>query len=260
MDRCSQSARLESIVGEIVSSSKPSKISTQEASAHLSSLLRYDYSRALRRHFRERDIRGLVRELTRFLPALNQSVFDETDLRSLSNLATKFGVTVQAKHVSGPGGRTLRGFYVNDSSLLKTPLIYLNMANHPVGVAAAFWHEMGHHLTHKVFDRNNSKLRFLSFKTNYLAHLDQPEEIAADLLMALGCYPHSAAMALSNSGECHQRSQVPEHLADRAREYVRCVTGFEFSRRESVVTNLYALAGMIHVAKLRLTLLQEYAI
>ena len=80
-------------------------------------------------------------------------------------------------------------------SAFEAPLICLNMANHPVGVAAAFWHEMGHHLTHDLFGPERTKIA-LSFTTNYQAHLDQPEEIAADLVMVMGCYPRRAAEGL----------------------------------------------------------------
>lgn len=198
-------------------------------------------------------------ELGRFLPGLNQQVFRETDLGRLSKIAANFGVALQTRYIAGPKGRTLRGFYVNDRTILKAPLIWLNAANHPVGVAAAFWHEMGHHLTHEVFDGRQSKVG-LSFTTNYLEHLERPEEIAADLVMVLGCYPRRAAETVFDRTARKQPDSDFDRLASKARTYVRSATGFDFSAGASARANLYTLAGMIHVAKLRLALLREYGI
>ncbi|MHB8384459.1 MAG: hypothetical protein ACYDC3_19215 [Candidatus Binataceae bacterium] len=252
-----QPSGLDGLVAEIVSSSRPSGGSVRETAEHVGSLLRCEYGSALRKHFDDRDIQSLTHQLTRSLPSLNRRVFADTDLRRLSMIATQFGVTMRTEYLPSVSGRTLRGFYVNDTAVLKAPLICLNMANHPVGVAAAFWHEMGHHLTHDLFGPERTRIA-LSFTTNYQAHLDQPEEIAADLVMVMGCYPRRAAEGLFKATAGGKRAT--EQLPARVRDYVRSVTGFDFSRAESAVKNLYTLGGMIHVAKLRLALLQEYAI
>ena len=56
-----------------------------------------------------------------------------------------------ADRFEGSAGHSLRGFYVDDKRILERPSIWVNVAREPVGVAAAFWHEVGHHLTRRIF-------------------------------------------------------------------------------------------------------------
>lgn len=230
-----------------------------DAYTYLSALSRLDYGKALRLQFDRAEIHGLLKELRRSLPTLNREVFREIDLRRLAQTAATLGANVQARQFDNEEGRALRGFYVHDCAVLKRPLIVVNTCHHPVSVVAAFWHEMGHHLTHSIF-RNTHDHVSPSFSTNYHDHLNHPEEIVADMLTVLACYPGPAARRLFGDSAASATLPNAESLTAKVMPYVRSVTGFDFEKRFSSTDALRQLAGLIHVAKLRAALLKEYGI
>ena len=222
-------------------------------------LARRDYSAALRKHFDRRQLNEIFTEMRSQLPELNRKVFETLEVRRLGKIATELGAVLQARPFEGARGRALRGFYVNDRALRSGPLIFVNTAIHPVGVAAAFWHEVGHHLVKRMFDTRHTR-SILSFSTNYEGHLNDPEEIAADMLMVLACYPRPAASRLFRMSDSNHKNQEPGTMVAKIRPYIHAVTGWDFEKNTSPTENLHRLAGMIHVAKLRSTLLSEYEI
>ncbi len=252
---------LRAFIGDIVrvSDSRATKTELDDAHAYLSALSRLDYGSALRNHFDRAEIHELLKELRRSLPTLNREVFREIDLRHLAATAATFGANVQARQFDGEEGRALRGFYVHDYTVLKRPLIVVNTANHPVAVVAAFWHEMGHHLTHSVFGNTHDHVSPY-FSTNYHDHLNHPEEIVADMLTVLACYPKPAARRLFGDSTTSATRRSTESLTSKVMPYVRSVTGFDFERRLSWTDAMRQLAGVIHVAKLRAALLREYGV
>src|ERR1700674_3707184 len=132
---------LRAFIRDIVGLSDPRATRTEldDAHAYMSALSRLDYGSALRIHFDRAEIHELLKELRRSLPTLNREVFREVDLRHLAATAATFGANVQARQFDGEEGRSLRGFYVHDYTVLKRPLIVVNTANHLVSVVAAFW-------------------------------------------------------------------------------------------------------------------------
>ena len=66
----------------------------------------------------------------------------------------------------------------------KRPLICLNRAHHPVVVATAFAHEVGHHVTADLFSVPSESVR-LARLAGIEAHLSEPRELAADVLVSL---------------------------------------------------------------------------
>ncbi len=251
---------LDSLIGGILNvASAGRKPTLRSAKNYFRSFSRQDYATAVGKHFDRPQLLEILREMRTGLPTLNQEVFSITDPRRLASIATGLGAVLRTNAFEGSHGPSLRGFYVEDCGLLKQPLIWVNTATHPVGLAAAFWHEIGHHLTRRTFDHRAQPVSLL-FSTNYQDHVTDPQEIAADMLMVLACYPKPAAKRLF----CDSKGQVLRHdanqLVSKARPYVRSVTGFDFDSRISAKENLHRLAGMIHVAKLRSVLLSEYEI
>jgi hypothetical protein len=149
---------------------------------------------------------------------------------------------------------------VSDRALVGKPLIYVNTADHPVRVAAAFWHEAGHHLVKRIFDSRRVQTR-LSFSPVYQDHLDDPEEIVADMLLVLAGYPQHAALRLFNRpASIRALNQDPSRLVSTVRPYIRAISGWDFEETLTATENLERLTGMIHFAKLRATLLSEFEI
>jgi hypothetical protein len=223
------------------------------------SFAQIDYSAAVAKHFDRPQLGRIFGDLRRVLPTLNQEIFKTTDLLRLTAIAARLGVLLHAEPFDSVEGRALRGFYIHDREILKRPLICVNLANHPVAVAAAFWHEMGHHLTNGIFDEN-CDLRYSNFSTNYQDHFDDPREVAADMVLALAGYPSPAATTLFGGSPNGPHRPDLDLLLLRAQTYVRSVLDFEFEPQFAATENLSYLAGIIHVAKLRATLLNEYGI
>ena len=256
-----QAEGFESLIREILNAARNRGATTPigHVPARFRSFASRDYSAALHKHFDRRQLREIFTEMRSALPALNQKVFETLDVRRLAKIARELGAVLQARPFEGSKGRSLRGFYVSDHALLACPLIFVNTAIHPVGVAAAFWHEVGHHLARRMFDDSHTR-RNLSFSTNYEDHLNDPEEIVADMLMVLACYPRPAANRLFRRSDSNTHTQEPGPLISKVRPYIHSVTGWDFEKNTSPAENMQRLAGMIHVAKLRAILLSEYEI
>src|ERR1700676_209737 len=222
--------------------------SVRGAQKYFDSFSRQDYVAAIRKHYDRKQLQEILAEVRRILPALNRQVFRTMDPRRLGKIADELGVMLHADRFEGSEGRSLRGFYLDDTELLPRPAIWVNTATHPVGVAAAFWHEVGHHLTRRIFDAQHHQTSYF-FKTNHQEHLTDASEIAADMVMVLACYPKAAATKLFAKDRFPR--QDTDRLFSRVRPYVSSVTGFDFANQFSSQENLHYLAGIVHLAKLR---------
>ncbi|MGB6554473.1 MAG: hypothetical protein WBE78_13350, partial [Candidatus Binataceae bacterium] len=240
---------LNGLIREIVKNPRPRRTEpiAQDVEKYFRSFAALDYAAALDKHFDRWEFREILTEMRAALPMLNREVFAVLDQRRLAQIAAELGAVLHANPFEGCEGRSLRGFYVHNSDLVDRPLIGLNTANHPVAVAATFWHEIGHHLTSRIFDDSNALE--LTFNTNYESHLSDPREITADMLMVVACYPRSAATRLFGRPRTAARGNDPQALITRVRPYLLSVTGFDFKKDSAPAENLLYLAGMIHIAK-----------
>jgi hypothetical protein len=261
MSESVQAPQLHGLIREVLKSSKSgaAELKVRDTARYLASFSQLDYAAALQARFGRQLFRGVMSELRRLLPTLNREVFRGNDLRRLAKVAASFGAVLDAGSFAGPQGRTLRGFYVNDRTVLKRPLICLNTAGHPVGVIAAFWHEIGHHLTREIFGCHDGRLN-LSFTSNYQDHLENPEETIADAVMVLAAYPNAVARRLYGGSEREKANRQVGLLASRALGHLRSAVGFEFRTYAPDHENLHILAGTIHLAKLRQAMLEEYGV
>ncbi len=244
------------ILGSASRSSRKLTVSRIEEQFHSAS--RQDYARQLGALFDRRQMRELLADFRSALPALNAEVFRIREPRRLARVAAQLGARFQAERFEGEAGNSLRGFYIDDPGISRGPLICVNTANHPVAVASAFWHEVGHHLTNHTFDVSHPIQ--LSFSSSYEDHLGDPLEIAADVVSALAAYPKPAAQHLF--GEFVKTGKAPDidGLASRARTHLRSVAGFDFQLSVPAKENLHYLAGMMHFIRLRWVLFSEYGI
>ena len=231
----------------------------RDAAPYFQTVAQLDYGAALKSHFDRSQLQQVLKEVRKKLPTLNHEIYRVTELGRLSRIAKDFGVALQAHAFTGSDGAGFRGFYVNEAEVLKRPLIWVNTAAHPGAVAAAFWHEIGHHLTNRIWGGRHHPIR-LSFAANYHDHLADPKEIAADMVRVLGGYPKPTAVRLFGGANSERLAQDIDPLVAEARRHLRAVMGFDFQSCSSPKENLYYLGGMIHTAKLRMTLLTEYGI
>lgn len=260
MSNSKRDASLRDLIRSILEASSDAgdKATLREARTFFAKITRLNYRDALRELFDDWQMRELLREMRRSLPDLNHKVFSELRIDRLARRAADLGAILKAEPFAGERGWALRGFYVRADVTSSDPMVYVNTARDPVGVAAAFWHEVGHHLTHQILGESVEGPLYLSFTADYAAHLKSLDELSADIVMTLGCYPRHAAQRVF--ARKSSRNPRTDRLILSAREYVRRVAGLEFDDSNSVQENIYRLAGMIHLAKLRAALLSEYGI
>src|SRR5262249_15426165 len=109
------------------------------------------------------------------------------------DVTSSLNLHLQASPQQGPQGLALRGFYVqNKQRLIKRPIVYVNTAHHPGAISATFCHESGHHLTTAMFKPQGNEVH-LFFDADYTAHLNDPLELAADVVVSLAGYPEPVA-------------------------------------------------------------------
>lgn len=252
---------LQELIGEVLALCRfeAEPPSVEQAEEGLRVLTSLDYSRLLRRLFDRQEVSEIYREFSKALPELNSQVIRERAPQRLARIATDLGAGLNATPFAPDGGTGLRGFYVRQGDGIKRPLIYLNTADHPVVMASAFWHELGHHLTARLFDDQRSELR-LSFTTNYHLHLNDPLEASADILPILVGYPKAQATRLFARSLRGGSPPNIDLLVAKLRSHLHSISKFEFDPRFSAIQNLRYLAAMIHCGKLRWALLSEFDI
>jgi hypothetical protein len=231
----------------------------RSAEAYIRKVAALDYGAAVRKHFDGPQLRQMLKEMHNTLPTLNREVYRITELGGLSRKAAHLGVVLQAHPFKGSDATGLRGFYVNEAEILKRPLIWVNTATHPVAMAASFWHEVGHHLTNRIWGIRHHPIS-LSMGPDYRDDLADPKEIAADMVRVLAGYPQATARSLFGGPDMEALSHNVDQLVFKVLPHVQAVMGLDFQSRFSARENLYYLGGIIHVAKLRITLLSEYGI
>jgi hypothetical protein len=222
-----------------------------------------DYGRAVRACLSRAEVREIVSEAkSKAWPHLNDSPVRMGSVKEFAQRASALGADFRIAKMSWPTGLAVLGFYLGrDSGLDNRPLICLNGAHHPVVVGTAFIHEAGHHITAKLFSSRDESIQ-LSRHTGYEAHLSDPRELAADLLVSLGAYPRNMAVKLFESAPprkmlsgVDQQAELPvaaKAVNGLARRYGLDMEGLPEQQR------LQYQAGLIHFTRLRQALLVEY--
>jgi len=230
----------------------------------LSRLLRRDYVRDLRRSVGYRELCLLVEKATEVWPRLNRESMGVAPRERMARLAASMHLHFMATPYRGPEGLALRGFYVDRSDeLINRPLIYVNTAHHPVAVSATFCHEVGHHIASDVLDSGRGDPVHLFVDANYASHLDDPSELAADVIVALAAYPEPLARKIFGSDGIFgrivaQARELSEESFEQVRERIQGHFKVNFVEMKSAEQKLRYVTGMIHFAKLRWALLGEY--
>jgi len=222
-----------------------------------------DYGAALRSCLSRAEVREIVSEGKRQAwPQLNDDPVRVGSKREFAELASDLGAELRIANMSWPSGLALFGFYLGaDSGLDKRPLICLNGAHHPAAVATAFLHEAGHHITARLFSIRNETVQ-LSRLTGYEAHLCDPRELAADVLVSVAVYPRNMAAKLFDAasareiavsaGERIESSAPAKVVVETAHRYGVDLESLPMRKR------LQYQAGLIHFSRLRQALLEEY--
>lgn len=231
----------------------------QNARSGLSAIRDRDYGGAISAHFSRRELNAVLADFSRSVPALNRRKLRGTSPDHLRRTASRLGTDLQIGPVLGVEAQGLRGFYAGRNKLLKRPLIWVNSEQHPVALAASFWHEVGHHLSAGLLNYS-AEPAIWSFEAEYTEHLDDPLEIMADMMVCLGAYPKHLARVIFANVPGGDRDREADALLSVTRARMRETTGFDFTPERPPSQNLAYLAGMLHFGKMRLALLRTYDI
>jgi hypothetical protein len=228
-------------------------------------LFERDYARSLRKTFATADMKDLVGAACAIWPNFNRSPMGPPSMQLFAEVSAHLRLHFSSAPYRKQGGFAVRGFYVNKTpAALGKPLIYVNSAHHLLAVGTAFCHEVGHHLSADMFRPagEESEGARLYFGAEYSAHLDEPGELAADVMVSLAGYPKPLARQIfaSAAGDAmvlplgarggKAFAAVREHLRSRYR--------FDFAAVLPPAQKLHYLTGMIHYARLREALMAEY--
>jgi hypothetical protein len=252
---------------DIMKASSPSRglKGSRSMGEEIGFLQEHDYGRPLRRMLGRSEIREIITEARKSVwPHLND---DSVTLVSPSEFTHRWaglGVQFQLAKLRGEQGLALLGFYVRKLGRSRLPLICVNTAHHPAAVGAAFSHEMGHHLTARLFDSRKEHAQLLA-SAAYAEHLNDPEELAADVLVSLGVFPEGVARQIFMKPQTRKSSkgaveELPASGFGTMLEYMENSYGLNFGGPLSSPKKFQYLAALIHYAKLRQALLAEYDI
>ncbi|MGH7906993.1 MAG: hypothetical protein ACREP6_10225 [Candidatus Binataceae bacterium] len=258
---------IDGFLGEILrgaeTRSPAGAIAPQTTSAEIASLRELDYASALRKCLGRQQINELLRIARKKVwPQLNRRGVELIAPNEFPKRWSGLGVDFRTADWAWPEGLALVGLYIKRTKgLLERPLICVNTAHHPLMVGAAFDHEMGHHLITQIFDTRKEPARFLTY-TGYADHLHDPEELAADILVALAGYPQDEArrlFAAPNAAGDARRTAKASAL-DKAYSYVASRYGLDLEANLPIEKKLQCLAALIHYTRLRQAVLEEYGI
>jgi len=231
-------------------------------------LFKRDYARSLREKFGPAEMQDLVGAASTIWPNFNRSPMGPPSMQLFADVSAHLRLHFSSAPYRKQGGFAVRGFYINKTpQALGKPLIYVNSAHHLLAVGTAFCHEVGHHLSADMFRpaAQEREAARLYFGAEYSAHMDDPVELAADVLVSLAGYPNPIARQMF-SACAHGRGLVLPLGArggkafSAVREHLRSRYGFDFTAVLPPAQKLHYLTGMIHYARLREALLEEYGL
>jgi len=255
------------LASEVVKASKGphASVAFRNASAEVRSLEQQDYARPLRRSLGRSEVREIIAEARSSVwPRLNDESVTLVSPTEFTRRWSGLGVQFQLAKLRGAEGIALLGFYVREMGRSRLPLICVNTAHHPAAIGAAFSHEMGHHLVGQLFDSRKPHAQLLTY-TAYGEHLDDPEELAADVLVSLGVFPETIARRIFlETGKTKKSesatAELPTSVSAKVLNYFEGRFGLSFGANLPSQKKLQYLAAVVHFAKLRRALLAEYDI
>ena len=237
-------------------------VGVAEVKAGLAEIMHRNYRQALHQCLSRWEVRQIAKEGKMHVwPGLNKEPVTLVSPNEFARRWSSFGVDFKFASLPRQEGLSLLGFYVHKlDRVIKRPLIFVNTAHPPAVVGLALDHEMGHHLTSQIFAAGEEP--HLLSPVGFEEHLVEPPELAADVLVSLGMLPAPVARKLfapepgrSVDGSVDELSasafaKLLEYLANRY--------GFRPDHISGAKKRFQTLAGLVHYAKLRRALLDEY--
>ena len=262
-------ARIEKMIARILSETRDKEARKIEAwkkpTDDIKRLVRHDYVRSLRRNLPYREVKTLVNAFSDKLPGFNREIVGSMPIKQLAEWAASLDLHFKASPNAGEDGLALRGFYITRrDGILKRPLIYVNTAHHPLAISSTFCHEVGHHFSSELLGDNEETPVHFFFDADYASHLEEPAELAADVMVSIAGYPEPVARKIFATpwkwGLVARAKDMTEAALVEVRGHLKKAYAFDVMELIAASQRLHYLSGMIHYAKLRWALLAEYDI
>lgn len=239
--------------------------SRKRSEQEIKKLLERDYTSLLRATFGRHEVKDLVRMASAIWPDFNRNPMGPPSVKRFSEVSQDLRLAFSFAPYHERGGFAVRGFYVKSVASLGKPLIYVNSAHHLLAAGTAFCHEVGHHLTADLFQSRSASAQAprMFFGAGYLAHMDDPMEMAADIMVSLAGYPKPIARLIfrPKAGKSEQIYSSGAHegrVSETVLKYLSARYNFDFGSVLPPTRKLHYLAGLIHYARLREALLATY--
>jgi len=218
-----------------------------------------NYATSLRQRLSLDQIKELVHRATDIWPHFNQAVLGPPSREFFSRAADALQLHLKAARYRS---MALYGFYVDRAATALTkPLIFVNSSHHALAMGTTFCHEVGHHFYVEIAKPRSPKGVSFYFDAAYSEHLRDEGELSADVVVSLAGYPRSAAEMIFSKAQrkkIARKGGLDHVLIQRIRDHLGGSYGFDFPAALSPQQNLQYLAGMLHYAKLRAALLEEF--
>ena len=233
-----------------------------EIKSETAGIVAKDYGHALRGCLSRWEVRQIVDEgKAQVWPGLNREPVTLVSPNEFVRRWSDCGVDFKFASLPWKEGLSLLGFYVKKiDRIRKRPLIFVNTAHHPAVVGVALDHEMGHHLTSQIFGKGEDA--HLLSQTGFDEHLTEPAELAADVLVSLGIFPADIARKLFSGTRRvmsrNRSNEVSDPAFARLLDYIAKRYGLRLDQMRGINQKFQTLAGLVHYAKLRRALLDEY--
>lgn len=239
------------------------RLPSETASEEVRSLGGRDYTRPLLKALSRAEVREILSEARRKVwPRLNREPVRLVSPRDSPDNGPGLGGDFRVAKWSWPKGLALLGFYLEKTKgLAERPLICVNSAHHPAIAGATFDREIGHHLTSLIFDSRKEPVRF-SLYMGSARHLDDPMELAADILVSFRVCPEDVARRIFGRRDGEREKRAGQRLAGadlaKALDNAAARYGLNFDANRSSDQMLQCLAGLFHYTKLRRALFEQY--
>lgn len=263
--RMKRVSSLEGLLGTILASAAPPTgvraLGIGDSGLEVHSLSMREYRPSVREIFGRCELEELISEGRRQVwPHLNQQPLRVASPREFQEAWSPLGIEFRMANLRSARGMALLGFYVGKSPVSKRPLICVNTAHHRAAMSAAFAHEMGHHLTARMFGSQQDEEPHHMGYAGYGFHLDDPPELAADIFVSLGIFPQRVARQCF--AKTHPESGVNSDSSSTgivgAVAHVANKYGFNGDPSLPKENRVQYLAGVLHYAKLRKALFDEF--
>lgn len=241
----------------------PSTAGLADVDSGVVRLANEDYEKALRRCLSRWELRDIIREgKAAVWPDLNRRSMALVSPQEFVRRWSAVGVDFKLASLSGKTGLALLGFYARKTGRRGArPIIFVNTAHHPAIIGAALAHEMGHHLTARLFDSSEAAAPLFS-TAGFLEHLTDPAELAADTLVSLASMPASVARGYSattkQAGDAKKNDDLCDPASAQLVEYLVERYGMRGNMIRGSEKKVQTFAALIHYTKLRRALWDVY--